>query len=547
MNGNLFFLAPDGRTNSLHEMQATYHAMFLSDIETQKKTQCQFMARREFFKSQSSENLKIWPCPERDKWLEELNPQGISLIFATGYLSSAASSFGHTFLKLKNPKNKNEKEILDYSVNFAARTTNTSGALYALYGLFGFFPGTFGMSPFHQMTKEYTHLEGRDIWEYELNFSPAEAQLLVFHLLELEGSSFDYYFLDDNCSFFILKALEVARPGLHLVGDDELFLIPIDSVKKARSLIIKRNYRPSLETIWKEQYSRLSSDQIKKIKNEDWQEADLQTIEAGQDYLTKRLFEETLAWREKNFLLSKERAKRSNAISSRDSLLQDLKDKALPPEEGPDSSRISLGYSQGDERHLQFGFHFAFHDELSRNQGATLFSQLQVLSFDFQSQEMQNILLKKYRILDILSTSAIDQFDWPLSWGLSAGGEAVLKDPTHMQNHLFGELGYSFDLFREKMRLSPLLKLGLSENDSEIVQPSFGINTRLWVLWNSEIRSLINYKDLQMKSLRQQSFQVQQAMDLTRQLELRIAWKQSRFNDRQESESLINLWQNFLF
>lgn len=548
VQGPLFFLAPNGKNDAWAEMQATYQAMFKADPETQKKIQCQFMARREFFKSRLDlEKHKIWPCPEREAWLKELNAQKISLIFATGYLSAAGSSFGHTFLKLKNPENQGQKEILNYAINFAARTEDTSGALYALYGLFGYFPGTFGMLPFYQMTKEYTHLEGRDLWEYELNLTADEVRLFLYHVIELEGSYFDYYFLDDNCSYALLKILEVARPGLELAKDDEAFVIPLDSAKNIQNIVTKRTYLPSLQTIWKAQYQKLNSEQIQIIKDEKWASADLQTLEAAQDYLGRRLFEETLKWRDANFNLSKERAKRGQGENFRDEILKELDSKALPPEEAPDSARFSLGYLDNGQRNFIFGFHLAFHDQLSRNQGATPFSHLQLISFDFQSPDSQNLFLNRYRFLEILSTSAVDRFDRPLSWGVSLGGNSIPQVPTRIQNHILGEFGYSFDLIADKVRLSPLLKLGARQNESEVLQPTFGTNTRIWILWTAAVRSLINYEDLQMQNLRQQSFQLQQAIDLNQQLELRIAWKQSRFNDRQETEKLINLWQNFLF
>lgn len=547
IQGPTFFLSPEGSTNSYAELKATYEGMFISSSDIQQKTQCRYRARREFFleRIEKTSSLTVWPCPAAEKWLQDLHAESLSLIFASSYLSSAASSFGHTFFKFNNPKNKDGKEILDYAVNFAARTEDHTGALYVLYGLFGYFPGTFGISPFHQMTKEYTHLEGRDIWEYQLNFSAKEVKLLLYHLLELENSSFDYYFLDDNCSYALLKVLEVARPGLEIANEDELYLIPIDSVKRIRSLVTKKIYRPSLATIWKEQLKNLNSKQVRMIKEENWPQADLQTLEAAQDYTSLKQFENSSVWKEKNFAVSKERAKRGQAIGVRDQLLKTLSEEALAPDLGPDSARISLGYLESSsKKYSVFGFHLAFHDLLSRNQGASPFSHLEVLGFDFQSSKVENILLRRYRILEMLSTASVDAFDWPLSWGISLGGNSFQNQRARLQDHLLGNFGWSFNFFHEKIRFSPLFEVGIKEDEKESYQPVFGLHPRMWILWTPSVRSLFEYQENQGYSLRQSFWQFQQAIDLNDQLELRIGYKESRFYGRQESEKFFSLWQN---
>ena len=156
---------------------------------TAKKSQCRYLARTSWLKKELSvypEDLQ--PCLERDSWKELLGAKEIYLIFAASDLSSAASSFGHTFLRLHNPKNTGKLDLLDYGVNYAAVTGEESGALYAIKGLFGSYPGTFSMQPYHQKIREYTNLEGRDLWEYRLHLTPEEVTFIIDHLLELEGS-----------------------------------------------------------------------------------------------------------------------------------------------------------------------------------------------------------------------------------------------------------------------------------------------------------------------------------------------------------------------
>ncbi len=67
-------------------------------------------------------------CPERDLWKKQLGAQEMYLIFASGDLNNPGSSFGHTFLRVHNPKNIKELELLDYGINYAAITGKDSGA-----------------------------------------------------------------------------------------------------------------------------------------------------------------------------------------------------------------------------------------------------------------------------------------------------------------------------------------------------------------------------------------------------------------------------------
>ena len=59
----------------------------------------------------------ILPCRERIEWKEQLGATQVTLIFASSDLGNPASSFGHTFLKLVNPKNAKNRDLIDYGVN----------------------------------------------------------------------------------------------------------------------------------------------------------------------------------------------------------------------------------------------------------------------------------------------------------------------------------------------------------------------------------------------------------------------------------------------
>lgn len=534
-----FFLSEKGSQDPLAELKETYSLMFEQGQEKALKTQCRFLARRDFFVRHSKLPLKdaLETCEFTQDWLGKLNTDRLSLIFASGYLNSAASSFGHTFLKLHNPNNQSGKELLDYGINFAARTADTSGALYALYGLFGFFPGSFGMTPYHQMIKEYTNLEGRDLWEYQLNLSKEEVERMLWHLLELEGSYVDYYFLDDNCSFEILKILEVARPGLNLAGEDELYVIPLDTVKRAEPLFVKTTYRPSLQTIWNYQKRNLMSNENQQIRSaQNLSEWNSETLSAGQTYYSLMTYEDHEKYKSLNYEISRERAKRGKA--------ENASDEVGPPANpltSHHSSLVQLGVIQSHhELKLLSGFRFAFHDELSRNAGLTPFSHLEVGGFQFEKSQ-----LRRYRLIEMLSTESISSFGWPLSWGVKFGGDLWPVNSSKMQNFIEARGGWSFDLGERFMRLSLLATAGAKQDFDEKLQFVPGIEFQSWILWSEKIRTLMKADSQRYPTWLTHSWSVYQAVDLTNQLELRAGLRSGKVDEISFYENQISLQQNF--
>ncbi|MGT0149952.1 Lnb N-terminal periplasmic domain-containing protein [Vibrio metschnikovii] len=105
--------------------------------------------------------------------------------------------------------------MVAFAINFAAEPEgNDNPALYAMKGLFGFYPGRFTVMPYYRKVREYNDIESRDIWEYPLNLTEQEVERVLLHLWEMQLAEFDYYFLDENCSYQLLALLELARDDL---------------------------------------------------------------------------------------------------------------------------------------------------------------------------------------------------------------------------------------------------------------------------------------------------------------------------------------------
>jgi len=177
-----FFLSPEGNVNAESELAATITALKASS----SRTQCQFPARYQwlFQKLPEIKQLPKEVCPDLEEWLAALNPEKISLIFASAFVNNPASAFGHTFLRLDQ---ENSEDLLSYTANYSAATQGEDALTYAFKGIFGGYDGFFSVTPYYQRVKEYSDLENRDIWEYELSLNKSEVQLLVLHLWELRN------------------------------------------------------------------------------------------------------------------------------------------------------------------------------------------------------------------------------------------------------------------------------------------------------------------------------------------------------------------------
>jgi hypothetical protein len=242
-----FFLAPGGKRDPGAELSATLDAMF--DDSLSPPARCRFPARYEWLK----ETLPIDParlpapdCPVLDNNLRAINPKSVSLIFASGHMNAPASMFGHTFLRLDSAY---ESPLLSYAVNYAATINpKDSGISYAFKGIFGYYPGYYSILPYYAKVREYAAMDQRDLWEYRTNLTEEEVRRMTLHILEMQGISSDYYFLDENCSYDLLFLLEAARPSITLTERNKgFFVAPIDTLRSvlAEGLVDNVVFRPS--------------------------------------------------------------------------------------------------------------------------------------------------------------------------------------------------------------------------------------------------------------------------------------------------------------
>lgn len=177
---------------------------------------CRFPARLAFLSSHLDfKNLPQLECAEFKAMYDYIAPTKASIVFPTAHINSPASMFGHTFLLLDSVF---ESRLLAFAINYQADAdpNQVDAISFAFKGLFGFYTGSYSILPYYDKIEEYSNVETRDMWEYELNFTPEEIKRLYNHIWELSDAFSYYYFFHRNCSYNILWLLEVARKSLNL-------------------------------------------------------------------------------------------------------------------------------------------------------------------------------------------------------------------------------------------------------------------------------------------------------------------------------------------
>lgn len=133
-DGPGFINHPQGKFNPQAELAETL-ARFFSEafLEPGNQTpQCTFPARFEWLDSHlhfDPARLPRQPCPRFERWRAALEPDSVSLIFASHYFNNPASMFGHTLLLLNKKGRPENERLLNYAIKFAAVIGTDENAL----------------------------------------------------------------------------------------------------------------------------------------------------------------------------------------------------------------------------------------------------------------------------------------------------------------------------------------------------------------------------------------------------------------------------------
>ncbi|WP_253105857.1 DUF4105 domain-containing protein [Pseudoalteromonas sp. OANN1] len=437
-----FFLSDHTQFSPANELNATIAA-----FQREPSSQCQFPARAKWLRSQGVPLPNPPACVAFDDWKNEGNWSSISLVFASGYMSNPASLYGHMLLKIGSQSDHNI--LLDRSVNYGAIVPeDENGLVYIAKGLFGGYQAGFSDQRFFHHHHNYSADELRDLWEYKLNLTPDEVELITKHLWELLNAQFDYYFADENCAFHIAQLIELVldKP---LTADLPPWVIPVtifDRLNQAKhqdnSLVSAIHYIPSTSSKFYNLYEKLSPElrslaihlyhHQKDFNNEKYQqlptEQKVTLLEVLMSFIQLQLTLERDETRNSEFkrVLLKERIKLPAGISKAKSHLAITpSDKA--PHLATKPSKVSLAVqSQPDSEYtVRFGFRLTYFDSLSPDTARVKFSNLEMLDVELALAD-NDIDIYKFDVLDLESfnpsyAKGFDNQNW--AWRLRLGYE----------------------------------------------------------------------------------------------------------------------------
>jgi hypothetical protein len=462
-----FFNAPDGKTHPQHELDATLAAFFSDQAETEKEQnpQCAFPARYDWLKKELAFDpvrLPVRECKRFNQWRDALNPQGVTLVFPAAYINNPASMYGHTLLRVDAKDQDEHTRLLAYSISYAAATNETSGLIFAVKGLFGGYPGTFAITPYYIKVREYSDIENRDVWEYELTLTPEEIDRMLKHVWELGPIRFDYYFFDENCAYHLLSVLDVARPGLHLTDQFRWWAIPSDTVRavsEVPGLVSKVVYRPATTTLIEARVHTMEKPQallardvvLHRVPLDDARVTQLPpsqaaaVVELAYDYATYRHSSGTPGGESfmRELLLARSRVDVPTTAPV-------VPVPAVRPDQGHASSRLLLGAGSRDgEAYEELRYRPTYHDLLDDDGGYTRGAQIQFFDTRLRHyQDHDRLRLEEFIPLDIMSVTPRDDFFTPHSWKLTAGWtrKRYTADDEPLVAHLDGGPGLAWNL-----------------------------------------------------------------------------------------------------
>lgn len=490
-----FFYAEDGDTNSESELLRTLEEIFSTQTLGENQAQCRFIYRFKWL----SEKLSIDPvrlpnvkCADYSQWRSEVNAHSVSLVFPASTLNSPSSMFGHTLLRF-DPKDIEEgSDWLSYALNFGANVNNDDNSIFFAYrGLAGGYPGVYNMMRYFEKIKEYNRMENRDMWEYKLNLTPEEVDLILQHVWELKDINFDYFFLDENCSFRLLELLELVRPDVKLTDRFSYAVIPTNTVRAVieEELVEDIRFRPSEVSVLRTRINALSeesqtlartlADDVEVLKSPEF----LALAEKEKADVVQLAYS-FLRYQQRKIQRSKDMARRSHrlllALNKLPSEALDIEEPASP-ETGHETSLVTYGIGErNDDFYQQFSFRVNYHDLLDNEQGYIRGAQILFANTELRYYEDAGLKLNRFELLDINSISKRNRFLTPLSWRVNVGYERVFSEGSGNDQEtgvvqVNGGVGHTYEV-TDDMAFYALLTARAEHNkDFEyFIEPAFG-------------------------------------------------------------------------
>ena len=454
-----FFYSDKGKTDARLELLATLKE-FEKNESGDDSIFCRFPARLYFLQENMPElQLKNKPCETYDDWFKNVQGEELFLIFPASYMNSPSSMFGHTLLRLDG---KQGHKLLSSAINFAAFTDPSDDELtFTVKGLTGGYPGYVSLVPYYEKVNEYNHIESRDIWEYKLDLSAQDVQLFTRHIWELNEIRFDYYFVDENCSYRLLTLLNVINPSWNLTEGFAARTVPTDTIRalQKHNLIADVVYRPSKTSKIDDQRLQLNvflREVAREVADNPYEvskrgrftslsvQEQSQVLELAYDYnrylnLKEKVTDPDL--QKRSFKLLSLRSK----VDFSEAAFEEVKVPKVRDEQGHATYRSVLsGGLVSDQAYAELGMRINYHDWLDSLPGYRAGAQIEMGNIRFRATE-DDLKLQHFDVISIRSLGPRNLFSQPVSWQVNGGYERWASDGQgHSQLRLAGGLAYQF-------------------------------------------------------------------------------------------------------
>lgn len=455
-----FFLS--GISNDpLAEMEATIAALKQNDA-SERSMWCVFPARAAWLRRY----IDIYPpiglsCPALDAWRQQFKTDKLVLVFPDMYAQNPASLFGHTFFRFDGKDKTSNPILLSAAMSYYAAVGSSGGTIkYIANGLSGGFDGVFEVKPYFEKIKKYSDNEDRDIYEYELALNSTQIAQLVDHVWEVRGHTFNYFFLDENCSYRLVALLDAVVAPYTMRFQFPLDVMPLDTIKvlDQHGFVRATTFVPSAVKQFRQEYDRLTPEQQSAVlawKSEKQpvsqlqQHSSVQTVAAH--YAGVRLQQggtSAVRYRKDLKVLWRESIQKASAdlpavpVSARGATKA-----ADPARQSHGTRRAALAWQHTDEgTALRMGVRMAYHDEQDPVLGFSPGVRLEAMDINWQWSGGDGVSLEHITWFAVRSRKPRDAFFQPVSWGAAlTRRRELLGDDWSLVHAIDAERGVTYD------------------------------------------------------------------------------------------------------
>lgn len=266
-----FFLAPAGARDPAAELEATLTGVLQPfDAQTaEDHVLCRYPARSAWLAKRLALRIprSVEVCPGFREWARDGAITGVSVIFASGYLSNPGSAYGHLLLRFHSEGPGGRHDLLETSINYGAADSEGDPFFsYIFRGLTGRYHSTFTDLEYFNHNQRYRESQLRDVWSYRLNLSQADVDFLVAHTWEMLGQENRYYFLRQNCAYRIAELVSIVADD-PLISTWKPWVAPLDVFQRlsvlsqnGAPLVSDVDHLPSRQTAFRRGYEGLPRD-----------------------------------------------------------------------------------------------------------------------------------------------------------------------------------------------------------------------------------------------------------------------------------------------